>query len=140
MTAYEMRISDWSSDVCSSDLLKLLDQLGRAGEQHAPTILDKLQPDGCRQVALSSARRAEQDELGALFQPSVARGHGRDLRPPDHRPGVEGAALLRFARWKSRVRHMTLPLSPATFAHFILAKCSQQPGGGAALPGGPVGP
>src|SRR3546814_1425163 len=23
-TAYEMRISDWSSDVCSSDLLKLL--------------------------------------------------------------------------------------------------------------------
>src|SRR3546814_9052831 len=24
-TAYEMRISDWSSDVCSSDLLRLLD-------------------------------------------------------------------------------------------------------------------
>src|SRR3546814_9449811 len=24
-TAYEMRISDWSSDVCSSDLLQLLD-------------------------------------------------------------------------------------------------------------------
>src|SRR3546814_2629394 len=28
-TAYEMRISDWSSDVCSSDLL--LDDLGRDG-------------------------------------------------------------------------------------------------------------
>src|SRR3546814_2191431 len=26
-TAYEMRISDWSSDVCSSDLLALLDSL-----------------------------------------------------------------------------------------------------------------
>src|SRR3546814_2401349 len=37
--------------------------------QHAPTVLDKLQADGCRQVALSSARRAEQDEIGALFQP-----------------------------------------------------------------------
>src|SRR3546814_9073907 len=27
-TAYEMRISDWSSDVCSSDLLPLGDELG----------------------------------------------------------------------------------------------------------------
>src|SRR3546814_3447800 len=25
-TAYEMRISDWSSDVCSSDLIALVDQ------------------------------------------------------------------------------------------------------------------
>src|SRR3546814_3696655 len=37
-TAYEMRISDWSSDVCSSDLLLLpcrveLRQIGRIGEE-----------------------------------------------------------------------------------------------------------
>src|SRR3546814_20832147 len=31
-TAYEMRISDWSSDVCSSDLVQLLDRLGAADE------------------------------------------------------------------------------------------------------------
>src|SRR3546814_9473231 len=30
--AYEMRISDWSSDVCSSDLLPPLRRQGRAGE------------------------------------------------------------------------------------------------------------
>src|SRR3546814_17121183 len=29
-TAYEMRISDWSSDVCSSDLLKTLREMTRA--------------------------------------------------------------------------------------------------------------
>src|SRR3546814_10914981 len=29
-TAYEMRISDWSSDVCSSDLLHTLDKSARA--------------------------------------------------------------------------------------------------------------
>src|SRR3546814_14647661 len=29
-TAYEMRISDWSSDVCSSDLLKTVREMTRA--------------------------------------------------------------------------------------------------------------
>src|SRR3546814_1743958 len=31
-TAYEMRISDWSSDVCSSDLRTLTDDLGEIGD------------------------------------------------------------------------------------------------------------
>src|SRR3546814_6649081 len=34
-TAYEMRINDWSSDVCSSDLLDVaIDHHGRADEAH----------------------------------------------------------------------------------------------------------
>src|SRR3546814_3212488 len=39
-TAYEMRISDWSSDVCSSDLLFCSDEKMRALER-----LARLQPD-----------------------------------------------------------------------------------------------
>src|SRR3546814_2974743 len=39
-TAYEMRISDWSSDVCSSDLLALL--LARAG---APVLIHGVMVD-----------------------------------------------------------------------------------------------
>src|SRR3546814_4763552 len=31
-TAYEMRISDWSSDVCSSDLRQLLRRSARSGQ------------------------------------------------------------------------------------------------------------
>src|SRR3546814_7579118 len=31
-TAYEMRISDWSSDVCSSDLIGLLQRIGEGGD------------------------------------------------------------------------------------------------------------
>src|SRR3546814_15745679 len=31
-TAYEMRISDWSSDVCSSDLAAVVGQRGQAGK------------------------------------------------------------------------------------------------------------
>src|SRR3546814_10917638 len=34
-TAYEMRISDWSSDVCSSDLLYAARKLGLASTGHA---------------------------------------------------------------------------------------------------------
>src|SRR3546814_11652806 len=33
-----MRISDWSSDVCSSDLADEVEQLGALGEVHAPGI------------------------------------------------------------------------------------------------------
>src|SRR3546814_2469373 len=39
-TAYEMRISDWSSDVCSSDLCQAADMVKMAmGEEHAPDAL-----------------------------------------------------------------------------------------------------
>src|SRR3546814_16522804 len=39
-----MRISDWSSDVCSSDLLHLLDALGGLGYREVPvTVVDGLE-------------------------------------------------------------------------------------------------
>src|SRR3546814_4272028 len=37
-TAYEMRISDWSSDVCSSDLSALLERLNSLLPQRAVSI------------------------------------------------------------------------------------------------------
>src|SRR3546814_8912080 len=53
-TAYEMRISDWSSDVCSSDLRTLLDP--------------RRQPE----------QRIADDDSGMM------RGDVRELRPPRH--------------------------------------------------------
>src|SRR3546814_1725839 len=44
MTAYEMRISDWSSDVCSSDLLGL----HRAAFERADRLADARQAFGVR--------------------------------------------------------------------------------------------
>src|SRR3546814_7771335 len=43
-TAYEMRISDWSSDVCSSDLVNITTRTGVTGQllvwgAHGPTII-----------------------------------------------------------------------------------------------------
>src|SRR3546814_19106053 len=78
-TAYEMRISDWSSDVCSSDLPRAVHQvalvrfqvLRRADGFHHPSRPDR-------------GRRAEwlwQVEPGG----SVALGDGREFRQADAR-------------------------------------------------------
>src|SRR3546814_8505784 len=60
--AYEMRISDWSSDVCSSDLP--LQGLGRAPEEDA-----------------GRDRGAERHR-----EPAPARENGRRIRPADDPP------------------------------------------------------
>src|SRR3546814_7148344 len=46
-TAYEVRISDWSSDVCSSDLLRqLCRRLGDAGAVHAYRLSERTAAKG----------------------------------------------------------------------------------------------
>src|SRR3546814_3107311 len=45
-TAYELRISDWSSDVCSSDLAVTLAE-GASAEDHKPATILVHQPSGC---------------------------------------------------------------------------------------------
>src|SRR3546814_3596376 len=41
-TAYEMRISDWSSDACSSDLRSLARQTAAAGEAQAQLLTARI--------------------------------------------------------------------------------------------------
>src|SRR3546814_6901425 len=38
-TAYEMRISDWSSDVCSSDLSEMFETLPEVGDPDKPKLV-----------------------------------------------------------------------------------------------------
>src|SRR3546814_4100416 len=69
-TAYEMRISDWSSDVCSSDLAGTgLHGNGRFGDR----------PAGTRDHPRCGARR---HRCGRMDQPRLRPRHGipRDLR------------------------------------------------------------
>src|SRR3546814_6744320 len=73
-TAYEMRISDWSSDVCSSDL-------GRPAAQAGP----------CRQPAARPARRdPERHPRRRLFDSrqltAIRRRFAADQRRPRKRP------------------------------------------------------
>src|SRR3546814_4163986 len=53
-TAYEMRISDWSSDVCSSDLLGLADT--RLGTRRDTLSCPSLQPRCARRVRSEERR------------------------------------------------------------------------------------
>src|SRR3546814_7668712 len=107
-TAYEMRISDWSSDVCSSDLIHALPKsvMTMAGElalshqrthgallQHRLVILDQIQnfrftgkEAAIYQPFIARPLLPEAEHAGAaLFQPkgTIAAwlGHGRERAP-----------------------------------------------------------
>src|SRR3546814_3110981 len=62
-TAYDMRISDWSSDVCSSDL-------------SAPLALDEVSPPGASRGAARAAAISEQ--LVPLLSAEIGRASCRE--------------------------------------------------------------
>src|SRR3546814_6172750 len=99
-TAYEMRISDWSSDVCSSDLIR---ERRDAQEQR----LD-------RQQHLRAVRQRQQ-KLAGFDAPRLARetvdlyralvdtdqrgaGNAGRQRSEERRGGEEGVSTCRFRR------------------------------------------
>src|SRR3546814_18088815 len=59
-TAYELRISDWSSDVCSSDLLDAVEAGERDADRFRPGALDVLAQ---HVMALACAAPFREDEL-----------------------------------------------------------------------------
>src|SRR3546814_6902871 len=77
-TAYEMRISDWSSDVCSSDLLhRLRDCRDMGGRRSAATAENVDQP---------------------LFRPFLDEAGGLVRRSEERRVGKECVSTCR-SRW-----------------------------------------
>src|SRR3546814_17395102 len=100
-TAYEMRISDWSSDVCSSDLLIIVD------EAHETSLK---QEDGvhyhARDVAVKRGLLETCPVVLASATPAIETrrqvdiGHYRDIKLPfsyggAQYPGTEAIALSR---------------------------------------------
>src|SRR3546814_1666942 len=80
-TAYEMRISDWSSDVCSSDLKRILDVIG---ESHVQILSENF---------LLSAHMAERSNM-ILTVPSRAAAIASPervclMKPPIDLPGFD---------------------------------------------------
>src|SRR3546814_3223992 len=94
-TAYEMRISDWSSDVCSSDLPGRVHADGDLGAscQRQPSDLSLAAPDVEHAAsALEVQRRQRQDLLLVLGVGALGE------RPEERRVGKECVSTCR-SRW-----------------------------------------
>src|SRR3546814_4573392 len=81
-TAYEMRISDWSSDVCSSDLkhvraepISALYSLGRVSHIGA---FPKLEDQMCQMTAAGYEGEGSPDRCDALVWGKIGRASWRD--------------------------------------------------------------
>src|SRR3546814_11532219 len=88
-TAYEMRISDWSSDVCSSDLQRCRDHRAARPGRIEPALRDQIligEDDG---LAVDAEYPGELAAAGKI----VARGDPSALDIPDHR--LDGLHLVR---------------------------------------------
>src|SRR3546814_5191221 len=79
-TAYEMRISDWSSDVCSSDLSSLQSDGSTASGNGA--------------VALGQGQTATGNGAVAIGDPNVATGTGAVAIGADNQAIGDGAVAL----------------------------------------------
>src|SRR3546814_17379572 len=84
-TAYEMRISDWSSDVCSSDLLAAARRTHDAQELLAVDVERDVAQRLERLAALledlsDAAQRDLGEHAGYLFRPCADRAAARDVR------------------------------------------------------------
>src|SRR3546814_7122374 len=84
-TAYEMRISDWSSDVCSSDLIVRNPQKIRSVRDNAQFVMDIATEHGSFGKLL--ATWPADDQIGLL-----------DLRSVERRVGQECVSTCR-SRW-----------------------------------------
>src|SRR3546814_13179822 len=104
MTAYEMRISDWSSDVCSSDLLVDL-----RSEKSAPFGID------LPRLARMAAQFAIFDQIGGgiLAQPvahAIGQRHAMRDRIDDRRRSDDIAdAQRRKQKLRQRTHKAALP-------------------------------
>src|SRR3546814_18415389 len=88
-TAYEMRISDWSSDVCSSDLARV-ENLDR-GHDMTGGFEDRLD----RQVAAFERPFHDEGELGLDARLDDAIGRGAGARSAERRVGKGGVSKCR---------------------------------------------
>src|SRR3546814_1082050 len=75
-TAYEMRISDWSSDVCSSDLST--ESRATFGEIRVPIVASRSGETGGRVVATGAIRRESSDRFE---KPIRTETIGLEVRP-----------------------------------------------------------
>src|SRR3546814_10495368 len=92
-TAYEMRISDWSSDVCSSDLIELI------GDMTALRVaLNALDTDSGDAPSCARAQGVFAQQLAAGGRFMIVDRLGRVLKSEERRVGKECGSTC-SSRW-----------------------------------------
>src|SRR3546814_1685697 len=91
-TAYDMRISDWSSDVCSSDLHKLTDAMYKVIEADGDSFREK------EEAALIALNERLRDDYVADCARGVMRWNQIIKRSEERRVGKECVSTCR-SRW-----------------------------------------
>ena len=119
--------------------LEALDEVGGAGEEHAPAVLDQAEADSGSQMALAAAGRAEHEQVVALLEPAVAGDERHDLGLGDHRHGVEVEGVEGLAGRQARFGEMALDAASAALGDLMLGQRCEEAGGGPALPVGALG-
>src|SRR3546814_2046738 len=99
-TAYEMRISDWSSDVCSSDLLARVAGKGEdrrpsdRRRQRRPRLLDFVE---CRQPVQDPSLLVGADDATGRGRWRQCLGRSRCLRSEEHTSELQSLMRISYA-------------------------------------------
>src|SRR3546814_5814463 len=85
-TAYEMRISDWSSDVCSSDLARdgtgferTVGKQGNAGRRQADRRIERIHGMAHRHRCVGAVLRFGIDTFPVMPAPDIGRASCREI-------------------------------------------------------------
>ena len=109
--------------------LEPLHEIGGAGEQHAPAVLDQARPSAAAQMALAAAGRAEQQDVGALAQAKRRRTASAitwAFETIGTAVEVEGGE--RLAGRQTRLGEMPLDAAAATVGHLVLGERRKEAG------------
>src|SRR3546814_16345881 len=99
-TAYEMRISDWSSDVCSSDLAAQGRRVMGADAGEGRRAVGRRRPEAAMVLLELEHRAAEQAGIGEAV--AQARRHRAEILSDRYAAGPQGPAELGRASCRER--------------------------------------
>src|SRR3546814_1002654 len=128
-TAYEMRISDWSSDVCSSDLVRgarspeLARASGVSRQSRDPRVAPRCQR--CRTGYACSSRWWSGERPRRAFLAAGAESAGRECRSGGRPGAVDWAPRRRFQPRSEEHTSELQSLMRNSYAVFCLQKKTQ---------------
>jgi hypothetical protein len=129
MKAVEPVDGGFKGEFATSDL-QPLNQIRGASEQNAEAIFHKREADRGREMGFSATGSADQQQIGAFTNPTVAGTERQDMGFRDHRHRVEVEAVEGFSWQQLRLDKMARQATAVAFGDLMLGKRREEAGGG----------